>query len=1144
MSTLTTPELPSSVSNSRPRCAPSHATTAGSTPPSSPPRTATDNGSARVAQSAEQRHVACRHFHGALWVEPVQVQVGERRAAPTRRRARVSRRHPERRRSTGTKVFCSGAGGLDRALVIAQGRALVLRRPRRRRRGRPRLVPRRRDAGVARATACTSTARGRSRMLGGRRADAQPWFAATRSAPRRPGRGCRRGRGGGARRARGQARARRPARARRGPDRHGARRRSTAGSSTPRTADGPDPACVDPAARGGRRRGRDDLRRGRAGDRLAAVRDRHGARPRAPRLRAVRAPAPARPAGRPARPGARRGAARESRGSAPPTSTSSTRSDPDPWDFETSAVRGGEVRRDDRGARKAGASPRALEIGCSIGVLTERLAPHVRRPARDRRRPRRRSTRARAPRSRTSRFERREIPEEFPDGHFDLIVCSEVLYYLDAPALRARRSTATRTGTLLAVHWRRPTERYPLHGRRGPRPAAARASGRRPTRARTAEYALDRFDACGSLIVGGGPAALAAARGYRDAGGDGDVTLVTPELVVPYQPPAALEGVPARRDRRGRPADRAPRPGTRPRRRGAPRRRGRDARSRRAHARARQRRDAALRRLRARHRRRADAPARPRRRPRKACCCCAAWPTPACCATAPATAKTAIVIGSGFIGCEAAASLAMRGVDGHARQPTRTSRTPRGSARRRAGGSRLARGAAGRLTLGSASRRSSETPCTPTATARRRPVLMAARRAAARAGSRRRRGSTSATAGSSSTSACARAPRASTPPATSRSRTTPPRAATWRSSTGARRSTWARSPGRDDRRRRRRAVGRRARLLVDDRRAHAQVRRLGRRLRRGAPRRPRRRRVDGLVRPEGVTVGVLTHERDEDYERGRELVETGAAAAVTLRACVVVPARDEEELIGACIAALAAQQRRRPRRRTRCCSCSTAAPTRPRQRAPRRRRRPDAARDPRATAPASATRAARAWTSRAAAAAAGRADRHHRRRLRRPAPDWLRDAARRGRAGRAGDRRPDRGRRARRCRPPRSPGARRDAARAPRRAAAARGAREHHQFSRRVARASPPRPTRASGGSSRGTRWRTRASSARCGATAIPIERLAAVRVTTSGRRLGRAPRGLAVDLRRNAWLAERSYARRRLPARRACSPPSSRRSA
>jgi len=44
------------------------------------------------------------------------------------------------------------------------------------------------------------------------------------------------------------------------------------------------------------------------------------------------------------------------------------------------------------------------------------------------------------------------------------------------------------------------------------------------------------------LIVGGGPAAFAAARGYRDAGGDGEITLFTPELAVPYQrPPLSKE---------------------------------------------------------------------------------------------------------------------------------------------------------------------------------------------------------------------------------------------------------------------------------------------------------------------------------------------------------------------------------------------------------------------------------------------------------------------------------------------------------------------------------------------------------------------------------------------------------------------------
>ena len=40
----------------------------------------------------------------------------------------------------------------------------------------------------------------------------------------------------------------------------------------------------------------------------------------------------------------------------------------------------------------------------------------------------------------------------------------------------------------------------------------------------------------------------------------------------------------------------------------------------------------------------------------------------------------------------------------------------------------------------------------------------------------------------------------------------------------------------------------------------------------------------------------------------------------------------------------------------------------------------------------------------------------------------------------------------------------------------------------------------------------------------MPIQRLFSVRVTTSGRLAGRARRGLAVDLRRDAWLAERTF--------------------
>jgi len=44
------------------------------------------------------------------------------------------------------------------------------------------------------------------------------------------------------------------------------------------------------------------------------------------------------------------------------------------------------------------------------------------------------------------------------------------------------------------------------------------------------------------VIVGGGPTGLSAARGYRDAGGGGDVTLLTPERDLPYQrPPLSKE---------------------------------------------------------------------------------------------------------------------------------------------------------------------------------------------------------------------------------------------------------------------------------------------------------------------------------------------------------------------------------------------------------------------------------------------------------------------------------------------------------------------------------------------------------------------------------------------------------------------------
>ena len=55
-----------------------------------------------------------------------------------------------------------------------------------------------------------------------------------------------------------------------------------------------------------------------------------------------------------------------------------------------------------------------------------------------------------------------------PDGRFDLIVFSEILYYLGnqdlEQALKHAVSTLEPEGTLLAVHWRHPAADYPLSG--------------------------------------------------------------------------------------------------------------------------------------------------------------------------------------------------------------------------------------------------------------------------------------------------------------------------------------------------------------------------------------------------------------------------------------------------------------------------------------------------------------------------------------------------------------------------------------------------------------------------------------------------------------------------------------------------------
>ena len=140
----------------------------------------------------------------------------------------------------------------------------------------------------------------------------------------------------------------------------------------------------------------------------------------------------------------------------------------DPWGFETSRYERRKYERtlevlEERRYR------RALEVGASIGVFTQMLAPlcdellavDVSEKALT-------IARERLAAQPHVRFELRELPEEMPEGPFDLILASEVLYYLPREvmleALGRFEDALAPGGRLLAVHWRKKTETYPLQG--------------------------------------------------------------------------------------------------------------------------------------------------------------------------------------------------------------------------------------------------------------------------------------------------------------------------------------------------------------------------------------------------------------------------------------------------------------------------------------------------------------------------------------------------------------------------------------------------------------------------------------------------------------------------------------------------------
>lgn len=170
----------------------------------------------------------------------------------------------------------------------------------------------------------------------------------------------------------------------------------------------------------------------------------------------------------------------------------------DPWEYGSSGYETAKYRRT-IDAMEGRTFSRALEVGCSIGIFTEMLASRcdevtaVDVSALAVRRARRRL--ARFPHV---NVHRRTLPEHTPQGRYDLIVCSEVLYYwnsaLLADALRAFESALTPGGVLLAVHGRFASHTCPLTGDEVHDLLHRRLTLHNSLSATEPRYRLDRFE--------------------------------------------------------------------------------------------------------------------------------------------------------------------------------------------------------------------------------------------------------------------------------------------------------------------------------------------------------------------------------------------------------------------------------------------------------------------------------------------------------------------------------------------------------------------------------------------------------------------------------------------------------------------------
>ena len=145
------------------------------------------------------------------------------------------------------------------------------------------------------------------------------------------------------------------------------------------------------------------------------------------------------------------------------------RSDPDPWRFADDVYE--QARYHHLLAHvPAGRYDTAFEPGCSIGVLTRQLADRCRRViAIDIAEAAVAEARRQCADRPGVQLARGELPHDLPDEPVDLVVLSEIGYYLTEPVLGdlARRigETITLGGSVVALHWTGCSPDHVLHGR-------------------------------------------------------------------------------------------------------------------------------------------------------------------------------------------------------------------------------------------------------------------------------------------------------------------------------------------------------------------------------------------------------------------------------------------------------------------------------------------------------------------------------------------------------------------------------------------------------------------------------------------------------------------------------------------------------